>query len=186
MTAGLPKRNRELKLYASVCSFFDGDGKREGKQTATIEASDLAFERDSDMGIVDKLWKLLLIEEECDNIPVLPRNEARSGLNMAGINDDKGQKVIVCKTEKFEEAQALVDQLKNNKQVVLNFENNTLPGIPQKILDFVSGAVYALDGQCQQLGQNIFVFTLASVEIIKDNRSSFGENEFGPFGTHRS
>ncbi|MPN54992.1 Cell division protein SepF [bioreactor metagenome] len=104
---------------------------------------------------------------------------------MAGFNDDKSQKVIVCKTEKFEEARALVDQLKSNKQVVLNFENNTLPGIPQKILDYVSGAVYALDGQCQQLGQDIFVFTLASVEIIKDNRSPFGKNEIGPWGTHR-
>lgn len=136
------------------------------------------------MGITDKLWNLFWIEEECDNIPVLPRNEAQSGLNVASINYGNSQNVIVCEAEQFNEAEALVDHLKNNKQVILNFEN-TLPEISQKIIDFVSGAVYALNGQCQQLGQNIFAFTLASVEIIKDNRSSLYENEIGPFETYR-
>ena len=136
------------------------------------------------MGILDKLWKFFLIEEECNNMPVIPGNEASSRINVASIKNDKDQKVIVCKTEKFEEAQALVDLLKNNRQVILNFEN-TLPEISQRIIDFVSGAVYALDGQCQQVGQNIFAFTLASVEIIKDNRSSFYENEIGLFKNYR-
>jgi len=136
------------------------------------------------MGITDKLWNLFWIEEECGNIPVLPRNEVQSRLNVASINYGKGLNVIACEAEQFEEAQALVDHLKNNKQVILNFEN-TLPEISQRIIDFVSGAVYALNGQCQQLGENIFAFAPSSVEIIKDNRSSFCENEIGPFKTYR-
>jgi len=56
------------------------------------------------MGIIDKFWKLLLIEEECDNIRVIPNKEARIRINVASIKNDKDQKVIVCKTEKFEEA----------------------------------------------------------------------------------
>jgi Uncharacterized protein conserved in bacteria len=145
----------------------------------------LHIERDSDMGIAAKFWKFFFVEEEWDNTPVLPENEARSGLNAASMDEYIGQKVVVCKTEKIDEAPALVDLLKSHRQVVVNFENSTVPGVPQKIIDYVSGAVYALDGSCQQVGQNIFLFTLASAEFIKGKRSFFNENEIGPWGTYR-
>lgn len=136
------------------------------------------------MGITDKLRNWFWIEEECDDIPVLPGNVTPSGINVASINHGKSPKVIVCEAVQFEEAQALVEHLKNNKQVLLNIEH-TQPEISQKIIDFVSGAVYALNGQCQQLGQNIFAFAPSSVEIIQDNRSSFSKNDFSSFETYR-
>lgn len=152
--------------------FFYGDGKKVERQLANIEAIDLAFERDSDMGIAEKLWKFFTVEEEWDNTPVLPENEPRSGLNAASIDEYGGKKVVVCKTEKYDEAPGLVDLLKNNRQIILNFENSTIPGMPQRIVDYVSGAAYALNGDCQQVGQNIFLFTLAPARFFKGKRSS--------------
>jgi cell division inhibitor SepF len=132
------------------------------------------------MGVTDKFWNLFGIQEECNDIQVLPRNESLSGLNVASINYGKGLKVIVCEAEQFEEVTAIVDHIKNKKQVILNFEN-TRPDISQKIIDFVSGAVYALNGQCLQLGQNIFAFAPSSVEIIKDKKDFFFENDTSSF-----
>lgn len=143
------------------------------------------------MGVIDNLWKWLgvqtEVEEEYKESLVLPERDSRSGPNIVSIHSGKGMKVIVCEPERFEEAQALADHLKNRRQIVLNFES-TRPEISQKIIDFISGAVYSLDGQSQQLGQNIFLFAPSSVEISSDHKtlmrkSDLFQNE--PFGGKR-
>jgi cell division inhibitor SepF len=143
------------------------------------------------MGVIDNLWKWLgvqtEVEEEYKEIPALPERESRSAANIVSIHSGKGVKVIVCEPERFEEAQALADHLKNRRQIILNFES-TKPEISQKIIDFISGAVYSLDGQSQQLGQNIFLFAPSSVEIASDNKSLLRKHEFiqpEPFGGKR-
>ena len=71
--------------------------------------------------------------------------------------------------------------------MILNFEA-TRPEISQKIIDFISGAVYALDGSSQQLGQNIFLFAPASVEISNDHKTLMRKHDLmpsEPFGGKR-
>lgn len=143
------------------------------------------------MGVIDSLWKWLgvetEVEEEYKELAIPQERENRSGANVVTLPTGKGLKIIVCEPEKFEEAQALADHLKNRKQVILNFEN-TRPEVSQKIIDFISGAVYALDGQSQQLGQNIFLFAPASVEITKDPKSLMRKHDLmqlEPFGGKR-
>jgi cell division inhibitor SepF len=124
------------------------------------------------MGVIDGVWKWFgvqtEVEEEYREIPVLPEN--KMGPNIVSINSGKNLKVIVCEPERFEEVQALADHLKNRKQVILNFES-TPPEVSQKIIDFISGAVYSLDGQSQQLGHHIFLFAPSSVEITTDHKT---------------
>ncbi len=126
------------------------------------------------MGVIDNLWKWLgvqtEVEEEYHELPVLPERENKLGANIVSIHSGKNLKVIVCEPERFEEVQALADHLKNRKQIILNFET-TPPDVSQKIIDFISGAVYSLDGQSQQLGHNIFLFAPSSVEITTDHKT---------------
>ncbi|PKM76326.1 MAG: cell division protein SepF [Firmicutes bacterium HGW-Firmicutes-15] len=126
------------------------------------------------MGVIDNLWKWLgvqtEVEEEYQDLPVLPERENKLGANIVSIHSGKNLKVIVCEPERFEEVQALADHLKNRKQIILNFEA-TPPDVSQKIIDFISGAVYSLDGQSQQLGHNIFLFAPSSVEITTDHKT---------------
>jgi cell division inhibitor SepF len=140
------------------------------------------------MGLIDSMWKWLgvqtEVEEEYSELPSPPDNDRRSGANLVTLHTGKGIRVIVCEPERFEEAQAIADHLKNRRQVVLNFEA-TRPEVSQKIIDFISGAVYALEGQSQQLGQNIFLFAPSSVEITSDNKSLLRKHEMlqpEPFG----
>lgn len=143
------------------------------------------------MGVIDSLWKWLgvetEVEEEYKELPIPNERENRSGGNVVTLHTGKGLKIIVCEPERFEEAQALADHLKNRKQVILNFEA-TRPEISQKIIDFISGAVYALDGQSQQLGQNIFLFAPSSVEISNDHKTLMRKHDLmqmEPFGGKR-
>jgi len=126
------------------------------------------------MGITDTFWKWLgvqsEVEEEIVDLPSVNEKESKSGHNIVSIHSNKNIKVVVCEPDKFDEVQMIADHLKNRRQVILNFEA-TAPEVSQRIIDFVSGTVYALDGQSQQLGKNIFMFAPSNIEISKDHRS---------------
>ncbi|MDD4776309.1 MAG: cell division protein SepF [Syntrophomonas sp.] len=150
------------------------------------------------MGVMDSVWKWLGIQSEVEEEyefeqrPMTLERENRSSANAAANvvalhAAGKGAKVVVCEPDRFEEVQALVDHLKNRKQVIVNFES-TAPELSQKIIDFISGAVYALDGHSQQLGQHIFLFAPSTVEITAESKNLTRKNDFfqsDPFGGKR-
>lgn len=147
------------------------------------------------MGIADNFWKWLGVqtdvEEEYIELPAVEGSvqdskhsyESRNNRNVVSIHTNKNMRVVVCEPERFDEVQALADHLKNRRQIILNFES-TPPEISQRIIDFVSGTVYALDGQSQQLGKNIFLFAPSNIEITKDHRALMRKptNIPDPFG----
>lgn len=126
------------------------------------------------MGLLDGFWNWLGVQTEVEEhvmeLPAGQDYDNKISNNVVSIHTNKNLKVVVCEPERFEEVQALADHLKSRKQVILNFEN-TNPEVSQKIIDFISGAVYALDGQSQQLGRHIFLFAPSNVEVTRDHRS---------------
>ncbi len=127
------------------------------------------------MGVMDKLWSLMGVQneevkEEIMEVPLDNTAGNKKGANLVSIHTNKSMKVVVCEAESFDEVQVLADHLRNRKQVIINFDN-TPPEISQRIIDFLSGTTYSLEGHSQQLGKNIFLFTPSNVEITKDHRS---------------
>lgn len=124
------------------------------------------------MSLADKFWKWLGVQEETEERLALPEPKeetAKNPRNIVSLHGNKTMKVVVCEPESFDEAQTLADHLKNRKQVILNFEN-TSPDIAQRIIDFLSGTTYSLDGHSQRIGPHIFIFTPSNVEIATDHR----------------
>ncbi|MCA1596878.1 MAG: cell division protein SepF, partial [Chloroflexi bacterium] len=64
----------------------------------------------------------------------------------------------------MEHAQEAADSLKDRCQVILNLEHAD-DGMDRRILDFVSGACYALDGFYQRVGTKVFLFAPSNVFI---------------------
>lgn len=79
-------------------------------------------------------------------------------------------KVVVFEPKTFEEVQAIVDQLKNHRPVIINLEE-TDRTLARRIVDFMSGATYALAGGMQKISASIFLFTPAEVEITLGPRA---------------
>lgn len=126
------------------------------------------------MGFMDNVWTWFGVQSEVkEEIVELPESSSvdnkRTLANVVSISTNKNFKVVVCEPETFDEVQVLADHLKNRKQIILNFEH-TAPEVSQKIIDFISGTTYALEGNSQQLGNNMFIFTPSNVEISKDHR----------------
>jgi len=76
-------------------------------------------------------------------------------------------KVVVVTPETFDEARDIADHLKQKKPVVINLEG-VEKEIARRIVDFLSGAVYALDGNIQKISSGIFLIAPYNVGIMGD------------------
>ncbi|QGT99693.1 SepF, FtsZ-interacting protein related to cell division [Candidatus Syntrophocurvum alkaliphilum] len=125
------------------------------------------------MTVIDKFWNMIGVQNEVEEeILEFPTDEEenRNNNNIVSIHTNKTMKVIVCEPESFDEVQVLADHIKNRKQVIINFEK-TAPEVSQRIIDFISGATYSVEGKSQQVGKSIFIFTPSNFEIATDHRS---------------
>jgi cell division inhibitor SepF len=86
-------------------------------------------------------------------------------------------KLVVIEPKSFDECPKLVDSLKGRRPVIINLEN-VETDTAKKIFDFLSGAIYALNGGVQKVSNNIFIFAPESVDIASTQED--GRNfEFG-------
>jgi len=75
--------------------------------------------------------------------------------------------VVVMQIESFEESRDIADHIKTKRPVVMNLEK--LDGaVARRVVDFLSGATYALDGNIQKISSGIFLVTPYNVGIMGD------------------
>ena len=82
-------------------------------------------------------------------------------------------KVIVVEPRSFEEVQTIVDQMKARRPVILNLESLD-KDLAQKILNFLNGAIYALNGETQRVSAGIFFFAPPGVDVSTMGRGLTG------------
>lgn len=83
---------------------------------------------------------------------------------VVNIHTSSYVKVVVYQPLSFDDTQSIVDNIKNRKPVVVNLESLDVD-LAQRVLDFMSGAVYALDGTIQKVARGIFVLAPNNVDI---------------------
>ena len=78
-----------------------------------------------------------------------------------------GSTLNVLYPESFDEARSICQFLRLNQAVIVNLENMNRDNA-QRIVDFISGAVYSLDGGIKKISAGIFVVT-PSTFIVEEN-----------------
>ena len=73
-------------------------------------------------------------------------------------------KTILVEPRAFSEAQQIADYLKGKNQVVVNFKRVT-SDVSKRIMDFLNGIVYAIDGKMEKLGPGIVLCAPRGFEI---------------------
>ncbi len=73
-------------------------------------------------------------------------------------------KVIVIEPKSFDDAQQVANSLREKKPVVINFEN-TEAEAAKRIIDFISGTTYALNGDIKKVGHNVFLCAPNNVNV---------------------
>ena len=102
-----------------------------------------------------------------------------------GVDEGQTKKVdnektfILLEPRAYSESQQIADYLKKSSSVIVNLKRVT-PDQAKRIVDFLSGTIYAIGGDLQKLGGGIFLLTPKgmSVEgkISDDNVKPNGQN----------
>ena len=108
------------------------------------------------MALSSKLKKIIVdedddLEEENDN-------------NGKQVNVKETGKMILLEPRAYSESQQIADHLKQRNTVVVNMKRVT-PDQAKRIVDFLSGTVYALGGDLQKIGAGIFLCTPKNVDV---------------------
>ena len=75
-----------------------------------------------------------------------------------------GSKMILVEPRAYSESQQIADYLKKRNTVVVNLKRVT-PDQGKRIIDFVSGCLYAIGGTMQKLGDGIFLCAPKNINV---------------------
>ena len=76
--------------------------------------------------------------------------------------------MVIIKPITYEDAQAVTDQMKLKRPVVVNLEKLEFP-VAQRVMDFLSGTCYALDGKLQRVSKQIFIIAPVNYDISSES-----------------
>ena len=79
-------------------------------------------------------------------------------------DENGGSKMILLEPRAFSESQQIADHLKKRNAVVVNLKRVTSDQA-KRIIDFLSGTIYAISGDIQKIGGGIFLCTPNNVNV---------------------
>ena len=104
-------------------------------------------------------FKKMLVDEDYDDEEEIEEEK----VNHSAPASDSG-KMILLEPRAYSESQQIADHLKKKNTVVVNMKRVT-PDQAKRIVDFLSGTVYALGGDLQKIGGGIFLCTPKNVDV---------------------
>ena len=130
--------------------------------------------------LLDKMIGIMGFSDEDPEEELMEENEkekfeqeevrtSRKNAPVVSIHTQKQMRVVVMEPNTFEEAQNIADQLKSRRPVIVNLENAEKL-LAKRIVDFISGTTYALNGNMQKVGNGIFLFVPNNVDISGEMR----------------
>ena len=95
------------------------------------------------------------------------------------FTEEGGAKMILLEPRAYSEAQQIADHLKKRNTVVVNLKRVTSDQA-KRIMDFLSGTIYAIKGNIQKIGSGIFLCTPNNINVqgkITDDSEKDKEKE---------
>ena len=99
--------------------------------------------------------------------PVMDELEARRSNKVVNIRAATQLQVVLVKPERFDNVSEIADHLRDKHSVLLNLEN-TDRNIARRLVDFLSGCAYAVDGKIKKVAASAYLLTPYNVEIVGD------------------
>lgn len=131
------------------------------------------------MGVMNRFMSFLGVQEEEEVVerekinepddaeigpPSFDSRKNQRNNNVVSIHSQKNVKVILYEPRSYDEAQEIADHLRSHRAVVVNLQR-VRNDQAMRIIDFLSGTIYALSGSISKIGGNIFLCTPDTVEI---------------------
>ena len=110
-------------------------------------------------------------QEQEQELYETPRHEAKrrerraNNAKVVSLPSNGRSKMIVYYPVSYEDTKNIIDNLKSRKPIIVNMESIDVE-VAQRILDFISGACYALGGVVYKVSSKIFAVGPADYDII--------------------
>jgi FtsZ-interacting cell division protein YlmF len=101
-----------------------------------------------------------------ESIQSLSRRSKKASL--LSLHNNRGEEIFIRRPNNREDAPFCADCLRSRSAVVVNL-NSMEETDAKRFFDFLAGVVYAIDGQMESVGENIFLLTPRDVEIATEN-----------------
>jgi len=111
-----------------------------------------------------KLKKWIMDDEDDNLIGTEDDYYAMSEEDAIKEADKSGNKMILLEPRAYSESQQIADHLKNRNSVVVNLKRVTSDQA-KRIIDFLSGCIYAIGGTMQKIGVGIYLCTPKNVNV---------------------
>jgi cell division inhibitor SepF len=129
------------------------------------------------MGFFDRIMKGIDYQKEDRqagfggrNVPPPPyAGKKFSGYNAKEYYENESRRAsnfLMFTPASYDDVEIIIDHLKNHEAVIINLKE-IKSVIAQRILDFISGAIYALDGSIQPIENGLFLLTPGGTDIMK-------------------
>ena len=106
-----------------------------------------------------------------------PSATSNTGFSGQVLNMNSGkQEVVLFHAKAFDDAARAADELRRKKAVILNMENVD-KALTRRVVDFLSGTVYALDGSVKKIAQSTYLFCPHNMDVVGDLESAQSEIE---------
>ena len=101
--------------------------------------------------------------------PAVPTAAPSTGFSGQVVNRTVGnkQEVVLFRPGSFNDTSKAADDLRNRKAVIVNMENVD-KAMARRVVDFLSGCVYALDGDVKKIAQSAYLFCPHNMDIVGD------------------
>ena len=91
----------------------------------------------------------------------------RSGGKVVNIRTATQMQVVLVKPDRFDNVADIAEHLREKRAVVLNLETAN-KDIARRLVDFLSGCAYALDGKIKKIAISTYIITPYNVDIVGD------------------
>ena len=123
-------------------------------------------------------------DEEEDDFGFAPVPAVSSGASVStgfsgqvlSMNNSNKQEVVLFRPGSFNDTSKAADDLRNRRAVIVNMENVD-KAMARRVVDFLSGCVYALDGDVKKIAQSAYLFCPHNMDIVGDLESLQAEVE---------
>ncbi len=106
--------------------------------------------------------------EEKENVAAPTNNtNKKASSKVVGMPGMQQVKVVISQPSTFEQSEEICEHLKEKKSIIVNLEYVN-KDVARRIVDFISGAVYGLDGNIQKISNSIFLVAPFNYEITNE------------------
>jgi cell division inhibitor SepF len=125
-------------------------------------------EQDSWIGKLKDRWFGEAEEEEEIDEAFRSGNRRSGPGTIVKLHSTRGTQISKRAPKNLGDAQKAAEDLKDRRPVIVNLEK-TDDDLARRVIDFISGVTYALNGFYERVGDKVFLFTPANIVITDED-----------------